>query len=203
MKNNPIFTTVLTLTLLASATFGSYFLGRRLPRPEPALTPDLPTLSNLSLPVQTDGSFTAEAVSYYADASRVILRFRISQEQYNPFAIDSVDLYDTNGEFINSSLSYGPVSENDPSLYQFDFNPVIPLQNQLLGALRFRIVESSGEGEALADFSIDLDLPVDPAQIYNPQLVTNANGVELLLDRLVITAAHTQAYLCYDKPSSA
>jgi hypothetical protein len=202
LQSKPL-TVFLILLGLVAATIGGYAVGRALTDAELSVTPSLPPLSPLKLPVQTDGQYTAEAVSSYADASHVILRFRISGKQNRLIAFDSVDLYDTSGEFINSSLGYGPADENDPSLYQFDFNPVAPLPERLLGTFRFRIVDSLGEGEALADFSFNLDLPVHPAEIYNPQMITTSNGVELLLDRLVITASHTQAYLCYNKPSAA
>ena len=203
MQSKPLLTVFLTLLGLVGATMGGYAAGLALPDPEPASTPLLPPLSPLNLPIHTEGSFTAEAVSYYADASRVIFRFRISGKSNYAVLLDGVDIYDTDGDFINSSLSYGLVNDHDPSLYQFEFNPVVPLPDRLHGTLLFSIVDSPGEGEALADFSIDLDLPVSPALTYNPRSVTTANGVELLLDELVITPAYTQAYLCYDKPSPA
>lgn len=202
MPSKPMFTASLILLGLVGAILGGYAAGNALPDPEPASTVTLPLLSPLNLPSQTDGQFTAEAVSYYADASRLIFHIRISGEP-DVFVIDGVDLYDSNGEFINSSVGYGRVDEKDPALHQFEFNPVTPLPNRLLGSLRLRLVSSLGEGEPLADFSFELDLPIHPAQTYNPRLTTTANGVELLLDRLIITPAHTQAYLCYDKPSSA
>ena len=205
MRSKPSLSVFLILAGLIGATLGGYAAGQARPNPSPETEAPalLPPLSPLSLPIQTDGSFTAEAVSYYADALRVILHVRISGASSGIFAIDGVDLHDTNGEFINSSLSYGRVNEADPSLYQFEFNPVIRLPDRLQGALRFRIVASMGEGDALADFSIDLDLPVHPAQAYNPHVVSTANGVELLLDRLVISPTYTQAYLCYNKPTPA
>jgi len=61
--------------------------------------------------------------------------------------------------------------------------------------------EKPNENNTLADFGFDLDLPIAPARVVSPGGTASANGVEILLDRIIVTPAYTPVYLCYSKPS--
>ncbi len=198
MKNKSLLTTILILIALAAATGGSYAFSRFFLDPILPVTPGLPSFSRLNLPPQTQNGITATLESYYADATRLDFRVRLSGGNGS---IDTPSLKDENGTDINSSAGFGPVGGHDPSVYQIEFNPVTPLGERLTGKLNFGIVTFLGSGETIARFSFDFDIPVHPALVFNPKQVTTVNGVEILLDRVVITPAYTQAYLCYIKPS--
>lgn len=201
MKTRSLLTSLLILTGLFAASGGSYALARLLPTPVLAAAPGLPPLTNLNLPSQTQNGYTATLESYYADATRLVFKVRVTGEGGD---VGNVNLYDANGDFVNASSGWGPVGDPDPDLSQIEFNPLIPLpSDHFRGQLVFAYVASPGDQETLADFQFELDLPIHPAFAFNPKQTVTANGVEILLDRIVITPAYTQVYLCYIKPSEA
>jgi WD40 repeat protein len=177
---------------------GGYVLARLLP----TSVPGLPPLSSLDLSSQTQNGYTATIASYYADASRLVFQIHITGgDGY----IGSANLFDENGDFINASTGFGPAGSLDSSFSQIEFATETPLPgDQLKGQLVFSYTNSPGEGEKLADFKFDLDIPIHPALTFEPkQSYVSVSGMNILLDRVVITPAYTQAYLCYVKPTDA
>jgi hypothetical protein len=202
MKAKNVLTSILILIGLAAATTGAYTFSHFFLSPSLPAGPGLPPLLSLDLPPQTQNGFTAILESYYADASRLVFRVRVAGGDGFLY-LDRVSLKDERGEEINASMGVGPADESDLSLYQIELNPVTPLADRLKAKLGFAVVTSPGNGDSLAQFSFALDLPVHPALTFNPKQTIFANGLEILLDRVIITPAHTQAYLCYNKPSDA
>lgn len=201
MKTKPFFTSILTLALLTAATWGGYALGRFAPDPEPlSATVPIPPLTPLYLPAQTQNGITASLESYYADASR--LYFVIHIEGVEGLFLDSPSLHDSKDQEINTAYGVGNF-DNDPSAFFVDFAPAETLQIERLNGQLSIAVNSSGVNSAPETFSFDLNIPVHPARMYDLKQTVSTNGVEMLLDRVVITPAYTQAYLCYTKPTSA
>lgn len=82
-----------------------------------------------------------------------------------------------------------------------DFVTAQPLHEEHLdGQLAFAVT-GPGDWTPLAYFQFDIDIPVQPELIYHLKQAIWANGIELLLDPLVLTPAYTQAYLCYIEPT--
>lgn len=201
MKTKSLLTYLLILIGLFASTGGSYILARLLPTPGLPARPDQPPLTRLDLPPQTQNGYTATVQSFYADASRLVFQVFVTGGQG---IVGNVNLYDENGDFVNASTGWGPAGETDLSLSRIEFDTVVPLPgDHFKGQLAFAVVASSGDMETLADFRFNLDIPIYPAQTFTPKQAVTANGVEILLDHLVITPAYTQAYLCYIKPTPA
>jgi len=199
MKTSPLLKTILTLIVLLAATGAGYAVARLLPDPGPASALNLPPRSRLDLPTQTQNGVTASVESYYADAARLFFAIRVDGDAES-YALDQLSIKDSQGEEINSGYGIAP-SDRDPSLFYVDIFPVIALIDERLdGQLSFN---ATGSGGGTAAFRFDLTIPVYPALAYNLKQSVWANGLEILLDRLVITPAYTQAYLCYIKPTGA
>jgi hypothetical protein len=205
LKTKPFLTPFLVLLGMAAAITAAFFLGRLLPGagPEQVSASGNPPFSPLNLPPQTVNGITVQVESYYADANRILLAVRIDGEQENYF-IDDISLKETNGGQIYTSYQVGPLSDRDPSLLAMDFVTANPLTgNRLEAQFAFKVFKSAGDEAPLASFQFHIDIPVSPELIFNPKQSVSANGVEILLDRVVITPAFTQAYLCYDPPTDA
>ncbi|MBV6449516.1 MAG: hypothetical protein MHPDNHAH_00226 [Anaerolineales bacterium] len=201
MKTKPLFIVIFTLALLTSAIVGGYALGRVSHVPQPVSNPNLPPLSDLSLPSQTQNGITASIESYYADASRLVFVIRMDGEK-GPYFLDLLSIKDPGGEEINSAYSIDFVGD-DPSLFYADFAPVVALEEEKLeGQLSFT-VQSVTEGVSPTRFNFDVNIPIHPALTFRPKHSVRANEVEILLDTLIITPAYTQAFLCYNKPTEA
>ena len=199
MKTKPFLTPLLVLLGLAGATTSAFFIGRLFLDFEQVVAPGLPPLSPLDLPSQTVNGITAQVESYYADASRLVFQVRITGGKG---FVEYVNLNDERGEFVNASTGSGPGP--DPSLSQIDFITETPLPgDRFKGQLEFSISAQPGEMERIADFHFDLDIPIRPALTFDPKQTVLANGIQVMLDRVVITPAFTQAYLCYIKPTEA
>ena len=202
MKNKIFPTWILILIALIAATTGAYALGRLVPDLGLLATPGQPPLLRVDIPTQTQNGITVTIEGVYADAIRIVFAVRMTGNSGNYF-MDRVSLKNEHGVDINASMGIGSMNGHAPSITQIEFNPVIPLKEHLKGKLDFAVMTSPGDGESIAQFSFDLDLPVHPALTFNPKQVTTANGTEILLDRIVITPAYTQVYLCYIKPTDA
>ena len=199
MKIKPFITTLFVLLGLAAATTGSFFLGRLFLDFEHVPASGIPPLSRLDLPSQTVNGITAKVESYYADASRLVFQVRITGGRG---FVDYVNLYDERGEFVNASTGFGPAP--DPSLSQVDFHTETPLPgDHFKGQLEVSLSAQPGEMDRIADFRFDLDIPIHPALTFHPEQTVLVNGIQMMLDRVVITPAFTQAYLCYSKPTEA
>jgi hypothetical protein len=201
MKTKSLLTVILTLIGLVVATGVGYALARLMPEPGPVSAPNLPLLSRLGLPSQTQNGITATLESYYADATRLVFAIRVGGRLGN-YSLDHLSLKDSKGEELNAGYSIGP-SDADPLLFLADMVPAHAMdEKRWNGQLSFA-VSMPGEEMPLANFHFDLNFPVHPALTFNPKQTIRANGIEILLDRLVITPSYTQAYLCYLKPTDA
>ena len=201
MKTKMPITTILILIGLFSAALGAYYFGLTFITPNIPSDSGLPPLSQLNLPSQTQNGFTVSLESCYADELRLVFRVRLKGRKG---FIDTPRLMDENGEDVNASVENGPQTGNDPSVDQIEFDPAIPLGDHLKGKLDFVVVTVfAGSGETLAHFSFDLDLPVHPALTFEPKQTISPLLLEVLLDRVVITLAYTQVYLCYQKPDNS
>ncbi len=174
---------------------GGYALARLLP----ASVPGLPPLSKLDLAPQTVDGITATVESYYADAMRMVFAVRLTGSDAFP---GNVSLSSADGAWANSSA--GVKMGGDPSHYLFDLASEMPLRSdRFQGQLEFIVTASPGDDDPVATFRFDLDLPIHPALTFEPKQTVWADGLEILLDRLVITPAQTYAYLCYLTPTRA
>lgn len=180
----------------------------------PARTEDLsPTgepdpVPPVKIPPHTVNGYTAEIESYYVDTSHVLFQVRISggdvafgDEHYYD-RIESPELYDENGNVINTSGGFGPAV--DPALIEFSFVPVTLLTgDHFRGQFAFDLADGEDDSETLARFRFDVDLPIYPERRFFPKQVATANGLDMLLDSVTVTPTFTQAYLCFPPPSFA
>jgi hypothetical protein len=198
LKTKPFLIPFFILIGLAAAGTSAFLLGRLFLDFEQVPGLGLPPLSPLSLPSQTMNGFTAQLESYYADASRLVFVVHVNSEKEDVF-LDSISIKEAHGEEINAG--YGVSSYLDPSTFMIDFVTAQPFsEDHLNGQLAFKIVKP-GDWTPLADFQFDLDIPVYPELTFHPKQSVWANGIEILLDRVVITPAYTHAYLCYIQPT--
>ena len=153
MRQKPFLLNVLTLAALILTTFGSYRLGKAL-LPSLPQANDLPALSSLDLPPQTQNGITASLQGYYADATRFVFRVRLTGSSA---MLSQVQLLGRDGNFVNASASYGPAE--DLSTYLLDFGLTAPLTAEHFnGSLDFTVVKSSEDVEPLAHFNFKLKL---------------------------------------------
>lgn len=202
MKKTSHLTAFLVLLTLFAATGLAFALGRRYLNPILPMRPGLPPLSKLDLPSQTKNGYTATIEAYYADVSRLVFRVAVTGEK-GSVTLDRFSLKDVNGQEINSSVGFG---SNGASPFHSiaEFNPLIPLKTERFkGQLAFSVITTMDSPEVIAPFAFDLDLPIHPALSFSPQQTVLNHGVEVLLDRVIITPAFTSAYLCYRKPTEA
>ena len=183
------------LVVLLALIGGGYALARRLP----ASVPGLPPLSKLNLAPQTQNGITASLDSYYADAMRLVFTVHLTGAEVFP---GEVSLASADGAWANHSA--GVTSNGDPSHYLLDLASETPLKSdRFQGQLELIVTASPGGENPVAAFRFDLDLPIHPALTFEPKQTVWADGLEILLDRLVITPAQTYAYLCYLAPTRA
>lgn len=167
-----------------------------------------PQPTDIVFPVHTVNGYTAAIESYYADTARIIFQVRITGgnidfgDEHFYMHIGSPDLYDENGNLINSSGGWGPAI--DPALIQFEFVPITLLRgDRFKGQLAFDINNAPEYNQILAQFRFDFDLPIHTVSIFHPKQIVNANGIDILLDQITVTPTFTQIYLCYPSPSFA
>jgi WD40 repeat protein len=203
MKNKTFLTWLLTLIALIAAAIGAYALGSLIPAYKFLSVPGLPPFAEVNIPPQTQNGFTATIEGAYADAARIVFVVRMSPSS-NDYFLDRFLLKDERGEIIDVGSGSGSEILTKQSPIIIEFNPATPIKDRLKGKLEFAVVDSSSDNKVLAQFSVDLDLPVHPALTFEPkQSFLSVNGAKILLDRVVITPSYTQIYLCYTKPSEA
>lgn len=199
MKTKPFLTPLLVLLGLVAAGTSAFFLGQLFPNFEQIPAPGMPPLSHLDLPPQTVNGYTGELESYYADANRLVFVVRVNSPAEENFLVNASLKEEQSGE-INAGYGVGPYLK--PSTFIIDFYTAQPLSgDHLNGQLDFKIMKPGEEWISLADFRFDLDIPVYPQLTINPKQTLWANGIEILLDRVVITPSYTNAYLCYIQPT--
>ena len=197
MKIKSILSIIVILAGLAVVSAGAYFIGDWVQAGSVAGAYHLPPLSDPHLPAQTRNNITVNMEGAYADANRVVFALQVSGRGKD-YTIDQASLKDAEGEEINSSFG----STVNGKLIYMDFGLASELKaSRLKGQLVFTVTDAAGT--SAADFRFDLDLPVAPALTFEPKQTISPLILEVLLDRVVITPAYTQVYLCYQKPDNA
>jgi DNA-binding CsgD family transcriptional regulator len=160
------------------------------------------------IPPHTVNGYTAAIESYHVDVSHIIFQARLTGggisfgDEHFFDRIGSVNLYDENGDLINASINWGPAV--DPALYQFEFVPVTLLKGgRVKGQFAFDVTNAPEYETILAQFRFDFDLPIDPDVRFYPKQTASANGLDVLLDSVIVTPTSTQIYLCFPPPSFA
>ena len=197
MKINSFLSITVILAGLAVVSTGAYFIGAWVQAGSVAGTYHLPPLSDPHLPAQMRNYIAVNMEGAYADANRVVFALQINGRDKD-YTINQASLKDAEGEEINSSFG----SMGSGKLVYMDFGLAAGLKvSRLKGQLAFTVTDANGT--SAADFRFDLDLPVAPALTFEPKQTISPLILEVLLDRVVITPAYTQVYLCYQKPDNA
>jgi len=169
---------------------------------------EIPPPANIIIPPHTVNGYTASIKSYYVDTANVTFQLRItggntSFGDPNFYSrLGGVDLYDENGNLINTSGGSG--SAIDPALIQIDLVPVTLLTgDHFKGQLAFDLFDAPAYDQTVAQFRFDFDLPIYPALIFHPKQAVTVNALEMLLDQVTVTPTFTQVYVCFPSPSYA
>lgn len=163
--------------------------------------PTLPPLTKLDVPPQTVDGISAIMDGGYADPSRVVFIIRFSSNVGKVQFVDGTYLADANGEQMGMiATMVGPLP-NETSSYLIDFSPEFPLAGTRLNGQLFIAFTSPTDGSQTVQFHFHFDLPIHPTLTFYPQKTISVEGVDILLDRLVIAPATTYAYLCYPNRS--
>lgn len=173
-----------------------------------AATP-IPAAEEVVFQPHTVNGYTATIESYSIDTANLIFLVRIRGGNVhfgdaNFYGrIRAGDLYDENGNLINASAGSGP-SAWDPELIQLEFRPQAHLLgDRFQGQFGFDLESAPPSNETLARFRFDVDLPIYTPEIYHPKQAVTANGLEILLDQVMVTQNFTFLYLCFVPPSFA
>ncbi len=165
-------------------------------------------LSDIAIQSHTVNGITAAIESYYVDTSHLIFQIRITGGEVdfgNPYyysRFGGLNLYDANGNGINTSGGFGPAV--DPALLQIELVPLTLFSGERLkGQLAFDVNAAPAYNQILAQFRFDFDLTIQPVKIFQPKQIISANGVDVLLDTIMISPAFTNVYLCFQPPSFA
>jgi len=197
MKIKSVLSIIVILAGLAVVSAGAYFIGAWVQAGSVAGAYHIPPLSDPHLPAQMRDDITVNMEGAYADANRVVFALQVGGRGKD-YTIEQASLKDAEGEEINSSFG----STVNGKLIYMDFGLASELKaSRLKGQLVFTVTEAAGT--SAADFRFDLDLPVAPALTFEPKQTISPLILEVLLDRVVITPAYTQVYLCYQKPDNA
>jgi|GEM_PF-1282064 len=175
----------------------------------PATATSEPEPERVVIPPHTVNGYTAAIESYYIDLSHLIFQLRVtgndvdsSSKEFDGTRLGSMDIFDEDGNLVNSSGGLGPAM--DPALVQFHFEPVTLLKgDRFKGQLAFNLNAGYPDyNRILAKFRFDLDLPIYPEVRFYPKQTVNANGMDILVDSVTVTPVFTQVYLCYQPPSN-
>jgi hypothetical protein len=158
--------------------------------------PTLPPLTKLNIPPQTADGITATIDGVYADPSRVVFIVRFSSNVGN-LPSDRIYLADASGEQMGMIVTMvGPLL-NETSSYLIDFSPDVQLNRTRLNGQLFISFASPTDSSRMVQFHFDFDMPIHETRTFYPKKTISIDGVDILLDRLVIAPATTYAYLCY------
>ena len=206
MKNR-LYELAILLGLLISV-IGGYTLGHTFPTTSisPGSIydifgfPTLPSLTELDIPPQTVDGITATIEGAYADPSRVVFIIRFSGKAGN-FQFDSTLLADANGEQIGTNGGNSGLLPNETSTYLMAFHLIDWLnESQLDGQLSIAFT-SSMDASQITKFLFDFELPVHPFLTFSPKKTVSNNGVDILVDRILVAPATTYIYICYPNRS--
>ena len=178
----------------------------------PVANPPMPTqtllLPDVAVQSHTVNGLTVAIENYYVDTSHVIFQFRITggdvtfgdPNYYGRFS--GLDLYDENGNLINTSGGFGPAI--DPELIQIELAPLtLFTADRLKGQLAFDVNAAPDYAQVLAQFRFDFDIAIQPVKTYQPKQMISANGMDILLDTIMVSPTFTNVYLCFQPPSFA
>jgi DNA-binding CsgD family transcriptional regulator len=192
------------LTAVSTITNPDIIPGTNAPSPTTASPSQTPFPPQVTIPPHTVNGYTVTIESYYADVSHVIFQLRITGkgELFKDYSLSGWDLFDENGQLLNSSGSGGPAI--DPGLYQIEFVPVTLLKDdRVRGQVVFQVINNKEPYQTFATFNFDIDIPIYPETRFYPKQSTTANGLTMLLDSVTVTPTFTQVYLCFSIPSFA
>jgi DNA-binding CsgD family transcriptional regulator len=167
-----------------------------------------PNPTDVVIPSHTVNGYTATIESYYVDISHVNFQVRITGgevsfgDKHFYDRIGNADLYDENGNRINTSGGWEPAV--DPTLIEFGFVPVTLFKgDRFKGQFAFNLNNAPAYDQILAQFRFDVDLPIEPELRFYPKQASTAGGLEMFLDSVTVTPRFTQVYLCFPPPSFA
>ena len=162
--------------------------------------PTLPPLTKLDVPPQTVNGVTATIEGAYADPSRVLFMIRLSSELGTNWTPETF-LAHANGEQIGV-YSYGlnPIPK-ETLKYLLIFIPEDWLTELLLNGQLSVAFTSPTDSTQIIKFLFDFKLPIHPFITFNPKKTVSVNGVDILLDRVMVAPAATYLYLCYPNRS--
>jgi hypothetical protein len=162
--------------------------------------PTLPPLTRLDVPSQTVNGVTAKIEGAYADPSRVLFIIHLSRELGTNWTPETFLAY-ANGEQIGV-YSYGlnPIP-GEKQNYLMVFTPEDWLNGPQLDGFLSVAFTSPTDSTQITKFVFDFELPVHPFLTFNPKQTLSVNGVDVLLDRVVVAPATTFFYLCYPNQS--
>lgn len=209
MKPKNYLMPIFVILILLAGVLGGYSLGKSAPKNENYDSSQnyLPPLIELESPSQTVNGITADLESYYADGLRLVFAVRITGESdmYSP---NIVNIKDNSNQFVNAG--YGFQSDvNDFSLYYIDVNLENSLEtDRFEGVLELSVHPFISSTETInfpesTMFKFEVNMPLRPVQKLTPNQTININGVEMLLEEVLISPSFTITYLCYNKPSNA
>ncbi|HCK67297.1 MAG TPA: hypothetical protein DHW49_13630 [Anaerolineae bacterium] len=205
MKNT--LTKLGVMLVILIGLFGGYLWGRATTENEEPTVydyPPLPPLTQLDIPSQTINGITADIESYYADGLRLIFIVRLTGEN-NAYYWENLFLTDSLNQLINAGYGFGVLGD-DQSLYTIDMVFETPLQvEQFQGVLSFSVAPMMPEFSVSdsSNFEFNIDLPIKSFEILDLNQTVEANGVTMLLEKMIISPAFTKIYLCYNKPTNA
>lgn len=158
--------------------------------------PTLPPLTKLDVPPQTVDGITASIDGAYADPRRVTFIIHFSSNIGN-LPSDTIYLADAGGEQIGMIATMAGPLPNETSSYLIDFSPIDRLNESQLDGQLYIAFTSPVDGSRIVQFQFDFNLPIHSTLTFNPKKTISIDGVDIVLDRLIIAPATTYAYLCY------
>lgn len=168
---------------------------------------DLPGSNSTSssmapLAAETIANLTATLHWAYADTNRAA--FEVKFENWQPeYALGNILGTDAEG----NPLGYGygiPVNSDDASLAIILFTPDNPAYwqgDQVELNLEIQVIADPKFTTPMAAFHFNLDLPVYPGLTIEPASSVTTNGIEMRLEKIVMSPSYSQVTLCYQKPT--
>lgn len=202
MKSKQITTQVIVLFILLLGAIGGYAVGKRYTPFVSASASGFPPVTQLDIPTQTVNGITAKVESYYADGLRFVFVVRLTGEN-NAYFWDNAYLTDNQNQFVNASYGLRPL-ENDMSLFYIDMAFESPLHiQQFKGILSFNVSPMMPEFgiSKSSSFDFEINFPVKSVLVLEPKQTIEVNQIEMFIEKIFISPAFTQVYLCYNKPS--
>jgi hypothetical protein len=154
------------------------------------------------LAAETLGDLTATLHWAFADASRVALEVQF--EGWKPeYALNMVIVKDPAGQEFGSGFPQ-PVAPDDPTRVMIHISPLnkdMLKMEQIAIAVDVPVYLKTDMDHPAASFHFDLTLPVYPGVTLEPKQTVSANGIEMTLVKVEMTASSTELVLCYQKPT--